>query len=376
MQRKKSRRQERSHKKVRNRPPETIATPPTASRSARQDNLFAIPDETSFDMARMYDLSKDTHSTFRTTADFIDLTEVKGLALSKLVKRTPNSEKLGFAGKDVRTLRIVDLAYMGIQNWYIRAISAGRFVRIEFLRSMRESNFVHALLIHMRKHDETPGDRRTDLDVISAAYATRKGTPFITDVDKKAVHEELARICFEHLVQIIPESDNSKMNAQLRKLEEDNAKLQALLTKATAGDGNKRTPKKLTGLDRYIRNPSSKAEAEDVDDDDAEEDSGNPSLDAIRRPHKAKKLLSKITIKGTTTKAIEDLIKGMDVTSRVRKSCEDTCKDIQEAYQRLPVADRTGTKELAVDWGMDVVTATKLDAKNLIRICCYMAAMS
>ena len=138
------------------------------------------------DLSTIYDLDADIHPSWTSSGEFLDFKEERGLALARIVRDTPMSRKLKINGKDIRCIRISDLCYKGMQNWYLRAISVGRFVNIEFTRSIKESIFISRILKNMRPKQNT-GEDRFDLDKIGAAWAATNKKKFDTEDDKRII---------------------------------------------------------------------------------------------------------------------------------------------------------------------------------------------
>ena len=86
--------------------------------------------------------------------DHLDSQESHGLCLGRRVAKTAWSTERHIDGKPIHEVTIADLAYTGMNNWYLRHISAGRFTGIEFTRSVKESTFIQAMLKMLRTKDE------------------------------------------------------------------------------------------------------------------------------------------------------------------------------------------------------------------------------
>ena len=109
-----------------------------------------IKDEKNYDTSIKYDLTKDVQSEWTSSDEFLDTNIDKGLALTRIAKTTEFSQKNGTAGKDIRTVRLIDICYQGIKNHNIRSISAGRFINIIFTKSIKENQFITKLIYNMR----------------------------------------------------------------------------------------------------------------------------------------------------------------------------------------------------------------------------------
>ena len=277
------------------------------------------------------------------------------------------SRKLNIAGRDIRTVRLVDLCYRGIENWYLRAISAGRFVNIEFSRSIKESIFISRLLKNMRPKQNT-NEQRFDLDAIGAAFAATEKKKFDTDEDKREVYNALADHLFRNLSALAPTTDAKQMEDKIRQLETENARLKA-------NPGPKSKPKAESSIAAFFGKkkdkPSKEAPPKEEDDygeeEDGEGDEDEESADeqealmSVRRSAKEKKVLKKQFPKGPKAKAIEDWIKTLDFTHAKKQKIDNTANQVYQAFMSLDVADRVGCKELVADWGAPIDLLAKID---------------
>ena len=226
-------------------------------------------------MSTIYDLSADIRPGWQRNEQFLDYNEVHGLALSRLVRESDSSRFTGIAGKDIRTIRLIDLAFRGADNWYLRAISAGRFVRVEFLRSNKEGHFIHHLLQRLRsqKNPSAPStspsedrDSSIDLDIIGEAVAAKEKMGFNTMEEKKAVYFKLADMCYDTLKKYAPMNDMKKMQEEIKAMQEKLATVTAENTELRKAD--KLPTKRKRGIDSYFKNPE---EPEEEKEDEAAE---------------------------------------------------------------------------------------------------------
>jgi hypothetical protein len=343
--------------------------------SPEKDKHKEQPDDF-FDFRYMYDLTKDLPASFKVTDEFLDYNEQYGLQLSKFVKDTPTSRKSGLCGKDIRTIRVLDICFMGIQNWYLRSISAGRWVGIEFTRSVRESIFTARLLKNLRQ----TGLESCDIDTVASAIAKRANKNFDTDEEKKVAYAEMADIVFKHIKGHIPNTDNTDMEIRLRALETENASLKQTMIN---GDGSaakptaKKKPKEIPTIFKKLGAKSSKAEvdAEDVEEDEEEEDT-TLLLAQLARPKNARKILRKTSPKGTKMKDLDTWIKDREISGPDKTRIDLALDQIYKDFMSLPVAERTGLKELLTDWGAAVDFTSKLDHKYMIKLALVAAHLS
>ena len=383
---KKDREEQKKDHKRRQRSSSSSSSSPQTGRQAERPKTPKKEDKA--DLSVIYDLTKDVHESFQVSGEFLDFKEVRGLALSKIVRDTPMSRKFNIAGRDIRTVRIVDLCYKGIENWYLRAISAGRFVNIEFTRSIKESVFISRILKNMRPKQNS-NEERFDLDKIGAAFAATNNKKFDTDEDKREIYQALADHLFRSLSQLAPTSDATKMQDKIRQLEVENAKLRANPPSKPKARAKASSIASFFGKDAKKKDKNKrpqKDKEEDEDKADPEEDEDEPEdpesedeqevLKPVRRSADERKVLQKQHPKGPKAKAIEDWIKTMDFTHAKKLKIDKLANQVYQAFMSLDVADRVGCKELVADWGAPIDLLTKVDNKGLVKIAAVAKALA
>ena len=100
---------------------------------------------------------------FKATKTHLDSREVFGKSLLRRVAPTAWSTKYGLAGKEVSTIRLVDLLWRGWQNFHIRALSHGQYVSVVVARKVSESVFASSLMSELR-------GRKWELDELASEY--------------------------------------------------------------------------------------------------------------------------------------------------------------------------------------------------------------
>jgi hypothetical protein len=168
---------------------------------------------------------------------FLDSQEVSGLTLPTFVADPKWSQDLNIAGRDVRTITVIELAYQGIENWSLRQIAHGRNTKIEFCRSFRESVVVAAILQAMRTAQRDPPiGVKFDWDSAIAELCKNTDTPWQNG--DSAENRQARRKCYsklgEHMVaQFIkgmPKPIPDEAQAKILELEQQVAALKAKQT--------------------------------------------------------------------------------------------------------------------------------------------------
>ena len=99
--------------------------------------------------------------TFKPDHECYDTNAVSGKKFYRNVQSTPWSSKAGLAGKDVSSVRFVDVTRKGLGDSSLRNLSNGEFQGVVFLRSVSEAVFTTNLLRLLRQD-------RVDRDQVAA----------------------------------------------------------------------------------------------------------------------------------------------------------------------------------------------------------------
>jgi hypothetical protein len=296
-------------------------------------------------------------SSWKPDADHHDSNEVHGLALGRTVARTNWSMEKGIAGKPIEEVTIMDLAYQGPSNWFLRHISAGRFTTVEFTRSTKESMFVQCFTKALRAKSQ---GQSHDIDKLVMAFSDVEASP------QTKVQEHYVAAC-NKLVDIMykatPAQQANQYLDQIRELENQLADAR----QAAAGSQRQEVPhstlplttspakhptikEKLLGTATKSRIKESIPEPQTVDED---------VHFNYRRGDKAK-VLSKDMPTTTTSSAFQKWMKATLSTSQ-QKAFQKQLSSMTEHYNSLPKEAKADISSLAVEWGMPVKTAANAD---------------
>ena len=103
-------------------------------------------------------------ANFKPTREFYDTQEVFGLTFPRKIKAIAWANKHGLAGRNLEEIRLHELTWQD----NLRALTQGRYVSINFARSIREATFISYLLQHVREH-------KLDLNQIAECFCTDSG---------------------------------------------------------------------------------------------------------------------------------------------------------------------------------------------------------
>ena len=99
-------------------------------------------------------------ASFKPTREFYDTQEVFGLTFPRKIQASAWATKHGLAGHNLEEIRW--------SNHNLRALTQGRYVSINFARSIKEATFISFLLQHVREH-------KLDLDKIAECFCADSG---------------------------------------------------------------------------------------------------------------------------------------------------------------------------------------------------------
>ena len=99
--------------------------------------------------------------SFQPDSERYDTNTVSGKKFYRNAQTTPWSSKAGLAGKDVNSIRLVDITRKGLDDYSLRNLSNGEFQGVVFVRSVSEAVFTTNLLRLLRQD-------KVDLDKAAA----------------------------------------------------------------------------------------------------------------------------------------------------------------------------------------------------------------
>ena len=87
--------------------------------------------------------------------------------------------KHGLAGRNLEEIRLHELTWQGWSTHNLRALTQGRYVSINFARSMKEATFISLLLQHVR-------ELQLDLDQIAECFCADSGIQVASSMAENA----------------------------------------------------------------------------------------------------------------------------------------------------------------------------------------------
>ena len=112
--------------------------------------------------------SVDVPDDFCQTKDYLDTREVYGLKFPKKIQPSSWAVKHQLAGREVTSIQLHEICWQGWNNYSLRALAQGRYVSVNFARSIKEATFISFMLQKIR-------ESKLDLDQIADAFCTQNG---------------------------------------------------------------------------------------------------------------------------------------------------------------------------------------------------------
>ena len=100
---------------------------------------------------------------FKQSREFLDSREVFGKTLLRRVASTAWSAKYSLAGREVQSIKLVDMIWKGYRNHHLRSLSHGHYMSLVVARKINEAVFASAILSAIR-------ERKWDLDDIAKNF--------------------------------------------------------------------------------------------------------------------------------------------------------------------------------------------------------------
>lgn len=304
--------------------------------------------------------------------DHLDNTEIHGLALGRRVAKTAWSTEKGLCGKPIEQLLLSDLAFTGVNNWYFRHLSAGRFTSIEFTRSVKESLWVQAVLKAIRSKNDN--GIPIDLDKLVQGFVDAP-----SGTKPSEVYNQAAQKLIQHM------KDNAQIveaNSHLNKVRELELQLQQY--KNAASTPQKEAPKEQKGRATTPQAKSSPSKGTirewmsgnaNLPVEQKEEDK-NPTDDEQEfpeQPHgnyargKRRKVLKQKHPAAATTAAFTKWIKE-NLNSKQQTAFAKAHKAMMEFYNSKDKELKAELPDLASDWGLPVKIAAQADTQWLMKV--------
>ena len=315
---------------------------------------------------------------FQPDADHYDVRNQYKMAYPKKVVESPWTKKQGFAGMNVFAIPLHAVLKDGPADYAMRLLANGRYTNFEVCKSFKESIFIQALLKELRQRDpNNPALPVIDLDGITANIAKEKSLPNNTGVEKKHVMNILAKKVANYIKDMNPINNESEILKQLEELKKENAKLRLnkntmpVQDKRAKTSASKKEAKKPLPTededDQEEPEPQANQEEQQGDQEDEQDDSEDALINFRRGPKQSKFLQTNApttTGKSAMTKFTDH--KNLGITLAKHKTMMTNIQSRKGEFEDLPVQERGQLPAIAVDWGLPVSVAAKLNHQELV----------
>ena len=161
--------------------------------------------------------SVDVPEDFCQTKDFLDTREVYGLKFPKKIQPSSWAVKRHLAGREVTSIQLHEICWQGWNNCSLRALAQGRYVSVNFARSIKEATFISFMLQKMR-------ESKLDLDQIAETFCEQSNLS--VDNSEPDAHQKNVRMrhfC-NHLVEqcsLFQKQDLADAQDRIKVLEQE-----------------------------------------------------------------------------------------------------------------------------------------------------------
>lgn len=287
-------------------------------------------------------------SSWVSNEDFYDTTTVANLPLPRRVVSTTESVRLGLAGADPLQIKLIDVLWLHEGSWELRLIASGRFFSALGARSVRESQFVSAIMWALR-------DKKIDLDSMCTSFAGEQSLPHITPKERKAVFDKLgASIVDSLLINFPAKSADSALQERIRVLEGE-------LASRTLGNAPTPAAKQPNILAALKAKPKQNAPRNEA----AASDAG--PMDEFRRNDR-EEILENSQPANATPAAFKAWTKSLHRNAKQNKAFQDMHERIKGAWNSIPRAERPGLDRILSQWGLSCKSAADASETTLLNI--------
>lgn len=315
-----------------------------------------------------------------------------GLKLPRTISSTRWADEHHFSNRSPFDIRLWELAAFGQDNYLFRALGAGRYVGVEYVRNARESQLVGSMLKHLR-------ESRVNLDSTIEQLCTENAINASTTEGRTEAFQILAKklVNVIHTSTYKPQQDPA-LQAQLSQAEQDNSDLRTQLQTMqsqmqqlqAASPAPKRsgaptlpassplTPKS-SPLARSFSVGAQPQDKADVEEEGAQDDVVLPVddtckdfkmlLDALQQhPAKQQEVLQKQAPINTTAADVDHWIGALKMPADKKRTLQTTLQAYNKFVSRSSAANLSLARDLLVKYGMPSTKANNYKLKPAIHI--------
>ena len=318
--------------------------------------------------------SVDVPDDFCQTKDYLDTREVYGLKFPKKVQPSAWAVKHQLAGREVTSIQLHEICWQGWNNYSLRALAQGRYVSVNFARSIKEATFISFMLQKIR-------ESKLDLDEIALAFCVQNGaTVDVSEPEAQQKSVRMRHFC-AHLVDVcstVQQQDLASAQDRIRALEQELAAAKRGSSSLEPASGSKRPhggaeqssssdpPAKRVRLP--VKTPASQAVPPS--------DSRTLFQKAMDPSYLPQKVLGSNCPVTASSQATTKWISGLKLSSAKREELQQACKNACSTIRTLSEEDQEILPQRAADFGFPVRNLTSAKPVEVLKIVMSACALA
>ena len=313
----------------------------------------------------------DLPSQWQGTSSHYDTSVLYGLSLPRHIESTQWSRKVGLMGRDLSSVRVIDVIPNGIANYGMRLLANGRYVTFELFRTRLDALMASTLMKEIYHRKDT-----FDLNKLVSQFVP-EGTDVHEWDQKCAAVQKLSTHILDHLQTLMPVDQQTDLLKQMEALRAENARLKGEQVEAIPSDKNippgSVCPAKSGSLPAMFGKPAPASKTEGSSSSQIATMKATPiprlpapelpapPLSEYRRPSDKPPYYGTNPPGDHTKSKITQWIKRF-IPKDQQSEVETLTTKIKEEYQSLTAGERPSLDPILTDWGL---TSTLLYKANM-----------
>ena len=299
---------------------------------------------------------------FKSTKTHLDSREVYGKTMLRRIAPTSWSTKYQLAGKEMDSIRLVDLLWRGWNNYHLRALSHGQYVSLVVARKVNERVFSSSILTHLREN-------KWDIDELSTQFARLHpeacpNASSNSDEHKAIKAQALAKFLVQQLQQFVVSSNSQPSDLQkIAQLEEQLQMEKAKNAKRGLEEPEPSPSEKRVRLKQKTALPIVSSSAPQFDPAVIARQAVDPSNIPKDR------VFAQASLSSVTKTAIEKWLKSLKGKDKGKAEQLDAAISFADKISNtIDAATFQALRDKCAQLGLPVSLAVKIKAPELIRI--------
>ena len=300
------------------------------------------------------------------------------MTLPKIVVPNRLTREQGVAGMNILDVPLYKVISGGNNNWALRQVAHGRTVQWENFRSRQEAIFCGVLMRALRS-DQAEQEGTDFVTVLNASQ--KKYFPASDLHDWTAWYNTIKRLAQDMIKEFrkkAPVQTNQTLLTRLQTLESENARLKGQASRSTRADPNP-NPSRRKGASKVRSAPPSTVEDPPEDDGAETAHFGSPpplEENLFESPYRENDqdtgpsvlFLENCNIDATTLKGVSAWLASTALGKGKNEATDTAAAEFVAACSKLDDGSKKPVDKIAVEWGLSVPPAAKLNGKCLIRL--------